>query len=138
MLTFDAVESIAALPTDEQPGVWVSISEDAQAPEQIVHEIRIFGVRHGGVASGRPTTKQLEYRIQSALTGIRRFRVPSYDQIKRLKRMQDDGILQPGAATWALSPHYAVDCTILECAQTSSKGKRRSAPMPDAAPVSVK
>lgn len=108
-----SVESIPAAPDADQPVLMVQVDEGG-IPNIHAIQLVIPGITTGGVTASAPG-KALEYRISRYLNNTKRFRVVSYDEVREMKRMKEEGILPPDAPNaWGLTPHYSVRCTILE------------------------
>lgn len=108
-----SIEAIPAAPEDDQPVLMISVDEGNLANLQTIQFV-IPGMAGGSVNTTNPA-KALEYRISRYLNNTKRFKVVSYDEVRELKRMKEEGILPPDAPNaWGMQPHYSVKCSILE------------------------
>jgi curli biogenesis system outer membrane secretion channel CsgG len=118
--------AVAPLPDDRQPVLMIRVEDNVGGGVNS----GLRGLFGGDASTAPPTEKALERRIEMALNNTKRFRVVSFDELREMKRLQSEGLVKPDAERiWALSPHYSVTCTVIECNEQSSSGQRWNVPI---------
>jgi hypothetical protein len=106
-----SVEAIPAVGEADQPVLMVRVDPGALSN---IHTIQFVGPGGSGGGSTQNPTKALEYRASRYLNATKRFKVPSYDDVRHLRELEAEGLVDSGEPTKAIKPHYSVKCTILE------------------------
>ncbi len=118
--------AVAPLPDDRQPVLMIRVDDSVGGGANS----GLRGLFRGADATtAPPTEKALERRIEMALNSTKRFRVVSFDEMRDLKRLQQESLIEKTTEKqWALTPHYSVTCTVIECNEQSSSGQKWNVP----------
>jgi curli biogenesis system outer membrane secretion channel CsgG len=112
-----AYESIAPAPSEQQPILVVRVDAGAALDGANVQTIvfQIPGVDTSSGSQMAQPDKALAFKTSRGLNQTQRFRVVSFDEMREMKQLKEEGLLAPGGDTdWALKPDYMVTCTIID------------------------
>jgi len=112
-----SVQAIAPAPTEQQPVMMVRVDATAVADMSNVQVFRfeIPGVSKASGGEMANPDKALAYKASRLLNSTQRFRVVSFDEMRQMKQLKEEGLLaSDGGADWALKPDYVVTCTVIE------------------------
>lgn len=106
-----SVEGIASVGESDQPILMVRIDDGGLSS---IHTIQLVipGVR-GGSATGNPL-QAMESRTARYLNSTQRFKVQSFDDVRALRDLEKEGLIDSSEPTKAARPDYSVTCTMLE------------------------
>lgn len=107
-----SVEAIPGVAENDQPVLMVRVDDGGLASIRTIQFV-IPGVTGGGASTTNPL-KAMEYRASRYLNSTKRFKVPSYDDVRELRNLEAEGLVDSSEPTKAIKPHYSVKCTILE------------------------
>ena len=117
---------VAPLPDDRQPVLMIRVDDNIGSGVNS----GLRGLFGSNAATAPPTEKALERRIEMALNATKRFRVVSFDELRDMKKLQNEGLIKPDTEKrWALSPDYSVTCTVIECNEQSESGQKWNVPI---------